>query len=72
MTPADLAAVLLAEADAALLRRKALLCARVAVMTTSTPAAARQALTDWTGPASVRAAALAVLDTHTSPPGGTP
>jgi hypothetical protein len=58
----DLAAVLLAEADAATLRRKALLCARVAVITTSSAAGARKVLAAWDGPAEVRTAALAVLD----------
>lgn len=67
----DLAAVLLTEADAAMARRKALLCARVAVMTTSSPAAARKALARWDGPAEIRAAALEVLD-NLGPIGGTP
>ncbi len=68
----DLAAVLLAEADTAMARRRALLCARVAVMTTSSLAAARQALAEWTdGPTEIRAQALAVLD-NLDMIGGTP
>lgn len=53
---------LAAEADAAMKQRRALLCASVALSTTSTVASARRALREWDGPGEVKAAALELLN----------
>jgi hypothetical protein len=57
----DLAAGLRDQADAAVHRRKVLLCASVALAETSTIAAARKVLHDWDGPAAIRDAAIELL-----------
>jgi hypothetical protein len=61
VTNADLARQLVAQADDAMHRRKALLCASVVLATTSTVPAAVRALSDWDGPADIKAAAIEVL-----------
>jgi hypothetical protein len=53
---------LASEADVAMKQRRALLCAAVALSTTSTVASARRALREWDGPGEVKAAALDLLD----------
>ncbi len=58
---ADLAATARAQADDAMGRRKALLCASVALAETSSITAARKVLREWNGPEHIRAAALDVL-----------
>jgi hypothetical protein len=69
MTPnAELAARLLVQADDAMRQRKILLCARVALSTTTTTASAVRALRDWDGPAEIRDAAIALLDQHSQEP----
>ena len=58
---AERASALAAGADRASVRRRAALCASVALSTTTMPAAARKALTDAGLPEPVRVAALEVL-----------
>jgi hypothetical protein len=63
MTNAEHAQRLVAEADVAMRHRRALLCASVALATTSTAAQARRVLTGWAdGPHTIVADAIAVLD----------
>jgi hypothetical protein len=63
VTNAEHAAALLDEADAAMRRRRALLCAVTVLGTTNSVGAARRALTEWdSGPLVVRDDAIAILD----------
>jgi hypothetical protein len=62
MTNQDHAETLLAEATAAMHRRRVLLCASTALGTTKSTTAARRVLTEWDGPAEIRAAAIALID----------
>lgn len=54
---------LVAEADACMSQRKALLCASVVLATTASIPAARKALRAWNGPASIKTAAIELLAT---------
>jgi hypothetical protein len=61
-----------AQADEAMSARKALLCASVAVATTSTIPAAIGALERWDGPAAVKAAAIELVTVAADVPGAGP
>jgi hypothetical protein len=58
---AELAEQLRHQADEAMHRRKALLCASVAVATTATIPAAIRALREWNGPERIRQDAIDVI-----------
>lgn len=62
MTNAELAEQLRHQADDAMSHRKALLCASVALATTTSIAAAKRALREWHGPAGIRDRAVTLLD----------
>jgi hypothetical protein len=59
---AELAAQLRRQADDAIARRRVLLVAAVALAESATIAGARKILDEWAGPASIRQAAIALLD----------
>jgi hypothetical protein len=61
MTNKQLAERLVAEADACTSRRKALLCAAVAVGTTTSIRAAARAMADWDGPPAIRDQAIEII-----------
>ena len=62
MTNSELAAKLIRQADGCMSRRRALLCASVALGTTKTIPAARKVLREWQGPAAVIGEALDIID----------